>query len=453
MVRCFMRLTCLHRSRPWLSAAAGVVSTLAASAALAADQPRIVLHILDANGTPVAGTQVELSPAAAGWKPAPGGTTVRQKTNKKGEATFAFLPQGGGDWVLRPMLPEGQVALKAMVKTRDDRKRPIPGVDDREGALDPSSPYVPVQIHPDADVVDVALTVGPRPQPVAATGAGSDPGAIDVKDQKLKKEVFAAVQLIQANQYTEALAKVDELLLARADMSPEDLASVLYMRGFALYKLDRAPEAEAPLKEAVQLNPQFDGAFDLLANIYIGQKRYPEAADALQAELGLTQDPARRAPLLLNYALALREQGQHAEAVAPLEEALKNAPDDTMILVQLADTYLSADRAKDAEALIDSANLPPAEGAALHFNLAAAQMRSKSWAGAETHFRKAYELNPQLVDAQRYLADALLAQGKRDEAIVALEAYVAAAPNASDSAEAKQILDALKKEAAKKKKK
>lgn len=451
MNRNLSRLSALARPHggtvPALLAVVAAVLLAGTPPAAAADQPRIVVHLTDEAGAPVVGAQVELREADKDQKPKSDAPATRQKTNKKGQATFAFL-KGNASYIVRPVV-EGQVAVRAEVKTRNPQRKPIPEVEDQAGAIDPSLDYLPVSIHPEADIVDITLTMGNPKAAAAATGQpGADPSSIDVQDAQLKKELTAAVEQIQNNQFAEGLATVDALLAAkRAEMKPEDLASVLYMRGFALFRLDRGTEAEPPLKEALQLNPNFTGAWDLLANIYIQQKRYPEAAEALKNELAAVEDPNRRTPLLLNYGLALMQQGKHEEAVAPLEEARSLAPTDSAVIVQLADAYMSAGRGADAEKLLEgAADLPPAEGAALHFNLAAALMRSKNFAGAEQHFVKAVELNPQLVEARRYTADAQLAQGKRAEALATLEAYLAAAPNAEDAAEVKQIVAAMKKE-------
>ncbi len=425
----------------------------AAAPALAQNeyQPKIRLHLVDPAGAAQPGVPLELAPAGPDWKPAPGGTVTRLKANKSGEATFAFLKPG--EYVLHLALDAGKVPLKIATKVRDNRRKPLPGIDDREGALDPAAGYVPIQVPPDSDIVDVVLTIGPPPQKQATQAGPGDPNALDVKDAELKKQVFGAIEQIQNNQFAEGLATVDGLLAKRADMSPEDLASVLYMRGFALYKLDRGPEAEAPLKESIQLNPKFTSAYDLLSQIYIGQKKFAEASEVLRADLEQTQDPNRRAPMLLNYALALREQKRDADAVAPLEEAHSLSPGDATILVQLADTYMAAGRNEDADKLLaTAADLPPNEGAALHFNMAATLARAKNYVGAEQHFRKALELNPQLVEARRYIGETLLSQGKRAEGLAELEAYLAAAPNAPDAADVKSIVDALKKESTKKKK-
>ncbi len=411
----------------------------------AADQPRIVLHLVDPSGAPVAGVQVEMVQASPDWTPRAGGTMTRQKTNKSGQITFAFLK--ADDYVLHPLLESGQSTLKLSVKTRDSRRKPVPGIEDRDGAFDPTKTWVPVQVPNEADVIDVTLTVGAPPKVVQEGPA--DPNTVDVKDAALKRQLFGAVEQIQGDKFAEALTTVDALLEKRGEMLPEDLASVLYMRGFALFRLDRLADAEAPLQEAVKINPKFTAAFDLLSNVYIQLKRYPEAAATLRADLDQTTEAARRAPLLLNYALALREQKKDAEAIAPLEEARGIAPDDATILVQLADAYMAVGRDADAETLLGgAANLPPAEAAALQFNLGATLARTKKYEAAEQHFRKALAIDPNLAAARRYVGETLLSQGKKAEAVAELEAYLAAAPTAADAADVKAIVDALKKEAA-----
>jgi len=56
-----------------------------------------------------------------------------------------------------------------------------------------------------------------------------------------------------------------------------------------------------------------------------------------------------------------------------------------------------------------------------HFSLGKLHCETRSWSDAEASLRRALELNPKHSVAQQLLGEALLGQGKRDEAIRALE--------------------------------
>lgn len=425
--------------------AAAVVVCAAIGAAHALNNPKITITVVALeDGQPIKDAPVTILKAGEGMKPIPNSSVYKNTTNKKGEVICVFAPSG--DYVVEVDVPGKQI-VKAAVKMRDQQRRKInlPSgkvLEDREGLLDPNNPVMPVSIPSDANTVELRLFVG---KPTGQAGAAG-PGGVDVQDRELKEKLRAAVAAIQAGQFEAGLGEVDKLLAKRAEAKPADVATMLYMRGFCLYKLNRADEVEAPLKEAIQLNPKFDSAMDLLASFYIGRKQFPEAAATMQERLPLATEPAQRSPLLLNLALALREQKKDAEALPLLEEAYKLTPSDPAIIVQLADAYSAAGRADDADKLVASAPLSPADAGVLNFNVAAALMRSKQWAAAEQHFRKALELKPDLADAHKYLAEALLNQDKREDALAELQAYVAAAPNAPDAESEKQVIDALQRD-------
>jgi tetratricopeptide (TPR) repeat protein len=281
--------------------------------------------------------------------------------------------------------------------------------------------------------------------PVAQGGQGSGPGAVDVKDRPLKEQLRTAAQSIQASRFDAGLDKVDLLLQKRGEMSPEDLASVLYMRAFCLYQLEREGEAEAPVREALRLRPGMTPALDLLIPILMHQKRYPDAEQAVTEDLQATQDPQKRVPLLLDLAAALRGQHQDQEALAPLEEAHRLLPDDADASARLADLFTILGRTADADQLL-GANLPPEQAAALRFNMAATLMKLEKWPEAEAQFRRALDIDPRMAPAHRYLAETLLRQGNRKDAVAELEAYLSAAPDAPDAATVREDLGNVKRD-------
>jgi tetratricopeptide (TPR) repeat protein len=408
-----------------------------------AQTAKVDVTVQDADGKTVPGAKVSLTPAKPDWTPREDGTVMRGETNGKGIAVFGFAKPG--DYVVECEGGTGKQVVKASVKVRDaEHKQVIANgktIEDTEGAIPAGRPVVPLSIPADAKTVAIALTLGAPP--VAQGGQSTAPGSVDVKDRQLKEQLKTAVQAIQSNQLDAGLAKVDELLQKRGEMSPDDLASVLYMRAFCLYQLKREQEAEAPAREALQLRPGMTPAMDLLVPMLMHQKRYPEASQLLAADLQQTQDPQRRSPLLLNLAVALREQNRDQEALAPLEEAHRTAPEDANISAQLADLYTVLGRTADADQLLGP-NLPPAQAAALRFNMAASLMKSKKWPEAEAQFRRALEMDPHLAEAHRYLAETLIRQGKRQEAVAELEAYLAAAPDAPDAATVREDIKNMK---------
>ncbi len=423
----------LRRSMPALALIFALSSLLLAQApARAFDNPKFDISVTDAAGAPLVGAKVTMVAAAEGWKPKPNATPYKAETNKKGLVVFGFAK--ADDYVITVDAGQGLQPVKVSVKMRDQKRKPVvtqgKTVEDREGAVDPANPIVPLSVPNEANTVQVVIAMGPPPAQQQAAG---QPGSIDVQDAALKQQLRAAVEAIQANNFDLGLTTVDGLLQKRDAMKPEDLASVLYMRAFCLYQLKRETEAEPALTEALKLRPDLVPALDLLGPIYVHQKRYAEAQDVFQKDVAQTEDPAKKSQLLLNLGLVLREQGKDADAVAPFEQAKQLAPDDPNVIVQLADLYTAMGRGQDAEQLMGGSNLPPDQAAVLRFNMAVAFMKAKKWAEADAQFRKCIELNPQMPEAHRYLAECLLRTGKRAEAVTELEEYLKLAPNAPDA--------------------
>lgn len=414
-----------------------------ATPALALQNPKVSVMVTDKDGNPVPNVPVTLMAASADWKPASGASPMTVPTSKKGTAVFAFAKPG--DYLVDAKI-DGQQIRAVSVKMRDQQRRQVivngKAIEDQKGTLDPRNPSLMLSVPNEANTVDIVLTMGPPVQAQAASAdqGTSGPGKIDIR----LKELNEAKQAIEGNDYTAALVKLDDVLSKRADMKSEDVAAALYLRSFAQLKLNHHAEAEAAAAEALSLNPQLIPAMDMLWNAQIALKEFPKASETLAKELDAVKDPGQRVPLLYNLALALREQNKDNDALAPLEEAHRLAPDDANIVVQLADLYTSLGRAQDAEKMV-GANLPPDQASVLHFNMAAVLLKKKQWPAAEDHLRKALELNPQLADAHRYLGVAFLSEGKPQDAITEYEAFLKDAPNSPDAPAVKEDIVNIRK--------
>lgn len=421
------------------------LALLAASAAWALETLRISGDVVDDAGQPVVGAEIRLVPSVDG-RPSGGGIPMTAKSNKKGKFTFAFAKPG--EYQMSVTAPGGIVLTKVGIKIRDASKKPMTlpdGTDlkDMEGAVDPTKPSVTVGIPGGAFYVDMVLTLGtPAPAGVAAAPA-ADPAAI--ASANALKELGKARDDLLAGNFDLVVTEVDAVLAeSEALTDPKDVAIAHYMKGYALFKLERMEEAESALAAATAADPAMMEAYAMRGGILAEAKRYDDAAEAFRQALELNTDPTRRPALLTNTGKALVEGGKPDQAVIYLEEAQTLAPGDPDVVVNLADVYTRLGRADDAGKLI-TAELPPQDAATLHFNIAAAMANSKDYAGAEQHFRQVVALDPTLVSARRYLGDVLVAQEKRPEAIAEYEQYLAANPGAEDAAEIEQMIEALKK--------
>lgn len=412
--------------------------------ALAQDTLRIGGDVVNLNDEPVVGAEVLLSPAADG-QPISGGVPQRAKTNKKGHFTIAFARPG--EYLMTVTAPD-VVLTRLSMKIRDASKKPMTLADGTDlsdvvdAAIDPSRTQVPIAIPKNAFYVDLKLVLGP-PQAGRAAARAVDPAAV-AAEASIKELMKARDDLIAGN-FDLVVTEIDTVLAKKETLQdPKDIAIAQYMKGYALFKLGRVPEADAALAEAIAADPTMGDAYAMRAGVLVEAKKFDEASEAFRKALELNTDPARRPILLGNLGKSLIEAGKVDQAVPYLEEARTLTPDDTDVIVNLIDVYTRLGRTDDAGALI-SDQLPPKDAATLHFNIAASLANAKNYAGAEQHFRQVIALDPTLVSAQRYLADVLVAQEKREEALAAYEAYLQAYPGAEDATEVKQMIDALKK--------
>lgn len=416
---------------------AAMLAVFAAGMAHAQGGVKIAGKVEDDGGNPVVGVKVILTPIDANGQPT-GGLVSRTKSNKKGKFAFGFAKRG--DYNLS-VEAEGQELLAATVKMRDGERKPLYGpdglIEDRSGAVDPANPVVPLGIPRDAFSVDMVLTVG-TPVPVASTGGSAADLGAQIVGSGLGEEVEALLAKLESHRYREVLDDVDALIADNAELAP-----LHYLKGYALVKTQSLPEAEVALRESLRLDPEISGASGLLGQILAEQGRFEEAVPALRLETGRTDDPATRAPVLLALGQALLETGEAAEAATILEEAQTLDPENPLTRVQLVDAYIRTGNEEGAERLLNEA-LDESAAAILHFNLAANMLRTERWERGAEHLRQSLALDPSMAEAHKFLAQALLAQDKRPEAIAEFEAYVAAAPDAADADQHRRLIDALK---------
>jgi protein O-GlcNAc transferase len=158
--------------------------------------------------------------------------------------------------------------------------------------------------------------------------------------------------------------------------------------GIAYTQIGKYPEAIAALRKALELNPYYvDVRNDLgtalilsgkreegkneflaayndptnprpeltshnLANAYLEEKRYAEAANWFKASLGRNK---QNADAYLGLSDALLAAGQPEEAIGPLEAGLKELPGHVGLLSALGEAYYRAGRFTDAKTRLEEA--------------------------------------------------------------------------------------------------
>jgi len=208
-------------------------------------------------------------------------------------------------------------------------------------------------------------------------------------------------------------------------------------------------------------HPKQAGFYFHLAEAYTKSGR--EATAFPLYEAAVERAPKHR-DAWLGYGLALSKAGKVEEAAAVLERALKQLPDDPLVLNNLGEVYLAGKPSKALESLRRAVEIDPALVAAQN-NLGLAysalgntEQAVRSWqeairiqpgtpighnslansfadrgdfAQAETHYRLAIRFDPGYVDAHFNYAILLAGQGKSSQAESELREVIKLDPNSA----------------------
>jgi len=160
--------------------------------------------------------------------------------------------------------------------------------------------------------------------------------------------VEIARELLSAGRYDEALAQLD--LMLKDDR--ENLAA-LNLKGNVLLQLGDIDGAEEIYMRSLELDPKSSDSVAALCRLEMGRHNYDKAIEL--ARLGRTT----RSPFRIFDALEARclmALGRNDEAVALVEEALLQSPDDPDLLVFHATTRIAAGDVETAEEELRRAN-------------------------------------------------------------------------------------------------
>lgn len=175
--------------------------------------------------------------------------------------------------------------------------------------------------------------------------------------------------------------------------------------GLALFNADRADEAEAEFRRALELQPNHAFARFQLGVLHLTHRRWAEAATELQ--LALEADPHFTAARV-NLGQALTQLGRPDEAAAQYRAALADDPTAQDARTNLAALLVTRGRAAEGAALLREAIAAAPDLAEAHYHLGLALGRGPE---AEAAFRDALRLKPDLVAARLALGNVLAARG------------------------------------------
>jgi len=164
-------------------------------------------------------------------------------------------------------------------------------------------------------------------------------------------------------------------------------------------------EAEDLLKQAKRDFPDNSAAYRLLGDFYFTTGDVDKAL----AEYGaLYQEHPTDIQVKRNYIQLLIQKDRFDEARTLNDELLKTNPNDSDALVYRSQMQISSGNLNDAIATLQTVNKNDPGNSEAHYTLGVAFDKSGTLDRAETEWREAARLRPDLADAQRALANAAL---------------------------------------------
>ena len=142
-------------------------------------------------------------------------------------------------------------------------------------------------------------------------------------------------------------------------------------------------------------------AVTALANLYMEEKRFPEAETMLRKLASAHSDDA---VLHVQLGRVLAAAGKYDDASSELQAGLKLAPDDASAVRDLADIYLLAKKNAEAEPLYRQLVKAKPRDAELHHSLGKALLDQRKFPEAQAEFLAAVNLKPDFGEAYGDLA-------------------------------------------------
>jgi tetratricopeptide (TPR) repeat protein len=174
-----------------------------------------------------------------------------------------------------------------------------------------------------------------------------------------------------------------------------DLENVDYwkLRAFALYELERYPEALENTQKGLSFEPENIQLLYLLSRIQGQLKNFAEAEKAVLHALHMSPE---NAILLARYAMILGQAGQLSKAQQVIDEASRLNPDENnVITTKTFLAYLKGDRHKVkvySQALLKE----DPDNFFGHYMLGQSSLEKHHTRSAEKHLRRAASLAPEL---------------------------------------------------------
>jgi Flp pilus assembly protein TadD len=142
-------------------------------------------------------------------------------------------------------------------------------------------------------------------------------------------------------------------------------------------------------------------AITALANLYMREKRFPEAENMLRKLAGARGSDA---VVYLQLGRVLAAAGKYEEAASEMQTGIQLAPGDASAVRDLADIYLLSKKNAEAEPLYRRLLQASPKDADLHHSLGKSLLDQRKFPEAQTEFMTAVKLKPDFGEAYGDLA-------------------------------------------------
>lgn len=226
--------------------------------------------------------------------------------------------------------------------------------------------------------------------------------AVEAASDRPQYRFNLGLTLSDRNKHQEAEAQ----LRKATELNPE-YYSAWNTLGHCLIKQKRYDEAETALKRALELKPDYAFAFLNLGLAYTQQHRMEEAEDAFRKSIGIEPNQPRA---YSNLSVILMHTGRLDEAEEVLKKAIELAPNEAQAYGNLSAVLLRKHQLDEAEKVLHDGIKAAPESSVPYSNLGYILMNKKTLAAADKAFLKAISLSPTAAMAHFNRAQLLLMQ-------------------------------------------